>query len=182
MPRLGGGEHQRTRHGGDVPVAASTRGGRRPRRAHIGHHGVVANQVGEVVERLTLDVRAGSVGGQRQPVAAQWNKRAAPLQWRRRDQQSGAPVRQLGVLRLLASLAGGPELARYIEDELGSCSNTTRRPAIRCSRRCAPTWPATATSRGRPAALRSAGPSTTGWSASRICSGARWTTRTTVRH
>jgi purine catabolism regulator len=25
----------------------------------------------------------------------------------------------LGVLRLLASLAGGPELARYIEDELG---------------------------------------------------------------
>jgi purine catabolism regulator len=26
---------------------------------------------------------------------------------------------ELGVLRLLASLAGGPELARYIEDELG---------------------------------------------------------------
>jgi purine catabolism regulator len=26
----------------------------------------------------------------------------------------------LGVLRLLASLAGGPELARYIEDELGA--------------------------------------------------------------
>ena len=41
----------------------------------------------------------------------------------------------LGVLRLLASLAGGPELARYIEDELGALLKHDARPPTRCCRR-----------------------------------------------
>jgi purine catabolism regulator len=73
----------------------------------------------KVVERLTaLGVRAGIS----RPVSASQLSAAV-------EQASVAATRpdkavhrfdDLGVLRLLASLAGGPELARYIEDELGA--------------------------------------------------------------
>jgi PucR family transcriptional regulator, purine catabolism regulatory protein len=136
----------------------------------------------QVVERLTaLDVRAGIS----RPVSCplQWSRRAAPLRWRRHDptkRSTGSMTWACcGCWLRWPVVPSWPATSRTSSV---ACSNTTRRPAIRCSRRCAPTWPAMATSRKPPSSSTySAGPSTTGWSASRICSGARWTTRTTVR-
>jgi purine catabolism regulator len=75
-----------------------------------------------VVERLIgLDLRAGisrPVPASQLPTAVEQSRSAASVAQAR---PGNAIFRfdDLGVLRLLASLAGGPELARYIEDELG---------------------------------------------------------------
>jgi purine catabolism regulator len=76
----------------------------------------------QVVERLTaLDVRAGVS----RPVSANQLRTAIEQARSAASVAAARPVKAvhrfdgLGVLRLLASLAGGPELARYIEDELG---------------------------------------------------------------
>jgi purine catabolism regulator len=75
-----------------------------------------------VVERLaTLDVRAGisrPVGADQLVTAIEQARNAASVAAARPD-KGVHRFDDLGVLRLLASLAGGPELARYIEDELG---------------------------------------------------------------
>ena len=77
----------------------------------------------QVVERLTaLDVRAGisrPVSASQLPAAVEQARSAASVAATRPD-KAVHRFDDLGVLRLLASLAGGPELARYIEDELGS--------------------------------------------------------------
>ncbi len=76
----------------------------------------------QVVERLTeLDVRAGisrPVSASQLPAAVEQARSAASVALARPD-KAVHRFDDLGVLRLLASLAGGPELARYIEDELG---------------------------------------------------------------
>lgn len=76
----------------------------------------------QVVERLTaLDLRAGisrPVSASQLPAAVEQARSAASVAATRPD-QAVHRFDDLGVLRLLASLAGGPELARYIEDELG---------------------------------------------------------------
>jgi purine catabolism regulator len=75
-----------------------------------------------VVERLTaLGVRAGvsrPVDAGQLPTAVEQARSAASVAAARPD-NAVHRFDDLGVLRLLASLAGGPELARYIEDELG---------------------------------------------------------------
>jgi len=76
----------------------------------------------QVVERLTaLDVRAGlsrPVSASQLPTAVEQARSAASVA-AARPEKAVHRFDDLGVLRLLASLAGGPELARYIEDELG---------------------------------------------------------------
>lgn len=76
----------------------------------------------QVVERLTgLDVRAGlsrPVTAGQLPTAVEQARSAASVAVAR-PEKAVHRFDDLGVLRLLASLAGGPELARYIEDELG---------------------------------------------------------------
>jgi purine catabolism regulator len=76
----------------------------------------------QVVERLTaLEVRAGisrPVSANQLPTAVEQARSAASVALARPD-KAVHRFDDLGVLRLLASLAGGPELARYIEDELG---------------------------------------------------------------
>jgi purine catabolism regulator len=76
----------------------------------------------QVVERLTgLDVRAGisrPVSANQLPTAIEQARSAASVALAR-PEKAVHRFDDLGVLRLLASLAGGPELARYIEDELG---------------------------------------------------------------
>ena len=76
----------------------------------------------QVVERLTaLDVRAGlsrPVTAGQLPTAVEQARSAASVA-SARPEKAVHRFDDLGVLRLLASLAGGPELARYIEDELG---------------------------------------------------------------
>ncbi len=76
----------------------------------------------QVVERLTaLDVRAGisrPVSANQLPTAVEQARSAASVAVAR-PEKAVHRFDDLGVLRLLASLAGGPELARYIEDELG---------------------------------------------------------------
>lgn len=76
----------------------------------------------QVVERLTaLDVRAGisrPVSASQLSSAVEQSRSAASVAAARPD-KAVHRFDDLGVLRLLASLAGGPELARYIEDELG---------------------------------------------------------------
>lgn len=76
----------------------------------------------QVVERLTaLDVRAGisrPVSANQLPTAVEQARSAASVAMAR-PERAVHRFDDLGVLRLLASLAGGPELARYIEDELG---------------------------------------------------------------
>ena len=166
--------------------AAGARGGRRRRRAHPGHHGPVANQVGvQVVERLTaLDVRAGisrPVSASQLSAAVEQARSAASVAVTRPD-KAVHRFDDLGVLRLLASLAGGPELARYIEDELGALLKhdaTASNPLLATLR----TYLACDGNKSQAAQQLSsnAEPCTTGWSASRVCSGARWTTRTPVR-
>ncbi|MDV3129915.1 PucR family transcriptional regulator ligand-binding domain-containing protein [Mycobacterium sp. 21AC1] len=75
----------------------------------------------QVVERLTaLNVRAGisrPVSASQLSAAVEQARSAASVAAARPDKQVHR-FDDLGVLRLLASLAGGPELARYIEDEL----------------------------------------------------------------
>jgi purine catabolism regulator len=81
-----------------------------------------ANAEKKVVTKLgESGVRAGisrPVDASRLPVALQQAKSAASVAAAKPDK---AVLRfdDLGVLRLLASLAQGPELARYIEDEIG---------------------------------------------------------------
>jgi PucR family transcriptional regulator, purine catabolism regulatory protein len=76
----------------------------------------------QVVARLTdLKVRAGisrPVSASQLPAAVEQARSAASVALARPD-KAVHRFDDLGVLRLLASLAGGPELARYIEDELG---------------------------------------------------------------
>ncbi|BDY28441.1 MULTISPECIES: PucR family transcriptional regulator [Mycolicibacterium] len=76
----------------------------------------------QVVERLTAaNVRAGlsrPVTAGQLPTAVEQARSAASVAAARPD-KAVHRFDDLGVLRLLASLAGGPELARYIEDELG---------------------------------------------------------------
>jgi purine catabolism regulator len=76
----------------------------------------------QVVARLTdLDVRAGisrPVSAGQLPTAVEQARSAASVAMARPD-KAVHRFDDLGVLRLLASLAGGPELSRYIEDELG---------------------------------------------------------------
>jgi purine catabolism regulator len=76
----------------------------------------------QVVDKLTdIDVRAGvsrAVEALHLPTAVQQAKSAASVAAAKPD-KAVHRFDDLGVLRLLASLAGGPELARYIEDELG---------------------------------------------------------------
>jgi PucR family transcriptional regulator, purine catabolism regulatory protein len=76
----------------------------------------------QVVERLqALGVRAGisrPVGADQLPAALEQARSAASVAAARPD-NAVHRFDDLGVLRLLASLAGGPELSRYIEDELG---------------------------------------------------------------
>jgi purine catabolism regulator len=76
----------------------------------------------QVVARLTaLDVRAGisrPVSAGQLPAALEQARSAASVAMARPD-KAVHRFDDLGVLRLLASLAGGPELSRYIEDELG---------------------------------------------------------------
>jgi purine catabolism regulator len=76
----------------------------------------------QIVQRLTaLGVRAGisrTVNASQLPAAIEQARSAASVAAARPD-KSVHRFDDLGVLRLLASLAGGPELARYIEDELG---------------------------------------------------------------
>jgi purine catabolism regulator len=75
-----------------------------------------------LVDRLTaLGVRAGisrPVRANQLPTAVEQARSAASVAAARPD-KAVHRFDDLGVLRLLASLAGGPELARYIEDELG---------------------------------------------------------------
>ncbi|MDT5181741.1 MAG: PucR family transcriptional regulator, purine catabolism regulatory protein, partial [Mycobacterium sp.] len=76
----------------------------------------------QVVARLTdLNVRAGisrPVSPNQLPAAVEQARSAASVAMARPD-KAVHRFDDLGVLRLLASLAGGPELSRYIEDELG---------------------------------------------------------------
>jgi purine catabolism regulator len=76
----------------------------------------------QLVQRLqALDVRAGisrPVTSNQLPTAVEQARSAASVAAARPD-KAVHRFDDLGVLRLLASLAGGPELARYIEDELG---------------------------------------------------------------
>lgn len=76
----------------------------------------------QVVARLTdLNVRAGisrPVSPSQLPAAVEQARSAASVAMARPD-KAVHRFDDLGVLRLLASLAGGPELSRYIEDELG---------------------------------------------------------------
>lgn len=76
----------------------------------------------KVVDQLTtLNVRAGlsrPVSANQLPTAVEQARSAASVAATRPD-KGVHRFDDLGVLRLLASLAGGPELARYIEDELG---------------------------------------------------------------
>jgi purine catabolism regulator len=76
----------------------------------------------QVVARLTdLNVRAGisrPVSASQLPAAVEQARSAASVAMARPD-KAVHRFDDLGVLRLLASLAGGPELSRYIEDELG---------------------------------------------------------------
>ena len=76
----------------------------------------------QVIERLTaLDVRAGisrPVTANQLPAAVDQARSAASVAAARPD-RAVHRFDDLGVLRLLASLAGGPELTRYIEHELG---------------------------------------------------------------
>ena len=76
----------------------------------------------QVVDRLTaLDVRAGisrPVSANQLATAVEQARSAASVAVAR-PENAVHRFDDLGVLRLLASLAGGPELARYIEDELG---------------------------------------------------------------
>jgi purine catabolism regulator len=76
----------------------------------------------QLIEKLTaLDVRAGvsrTVNPSQLPAAVEQARSAASVAAARPD-RAVHRFDDLGVLRLLASLAGGPELARYIEDELG---------------------------------------------------------------
>jgi purine catabolism regulator len=77
----------------------------------------------QIVERLTgLGVRAGisrPVSAGQLRTAIEQARNAASVAAARPD-KAVHRFDDLGVLRLLASLAGGPELARYIEDELGA--------------------------------------------------------------
>jgi purine catabolism regulator len=81
------------------------------------------NSEKRVVEKLSaVDVRAGisrPVMADQLPTAVQQAKSAASVAAAKPD-SAVHRFDDLGVLRLLASLAGGPELARYIEDELGA--------------------------------------------------------------
>lgn len=76
----------------------------------------------QVVERLqALRMRAGvsrPVSADQLPAALDQARSAASVAAARPD-TAVYRFDELGVLRLLASLAGGPELTRYIEDELG---------------------------------------------------------------
>lgn len=76
----------------------------------------------KMVERLrALDVRVGvsrPVSPAQLPTAVEQARSAASVAAAKPDKEVHR-FDDLGVLRLLASLAGGPELARYIEDELG---------------------------------------------------------------
>ena len=76
----------------------------------------------QVVERLTaLGVRAGvsrPVSANQLSTAVEQGRSAASVAAAKPDKVVHR-FDDLGVLRLLASLAGGPELTRYIEDELG---------------------------------------------------------------
>lgn len=76
----------------------------------------------QVVQRLSaLNVRAGisrPVSANQLPTAVDQARSAASVA-AARPEKAVHRFDDLGVLRLLASLAGGPELARYIEDELG---------------------------------------------------------------
>lgn len=77
----------------------------------------------KVVERLrALEVRAGvsrPVTAGQLSTAVEQARSAASVAAAKPDREVHR-FDDLGVLRLLASLAGGPELARYIEDELGA--------------------------------------------------------------
>jgi purine catabolism regulator len=96
--------------------------------ADLGEHTLVIIGLSEnrsekhVIERLTaLDVRAGisrPVNASQLRAAVDQARSAASVAAARPD-KGVHRFDDLGVLRLLASLAGGPELARYIEDELG---------------------------------------------------------------
>ena len=76
----------------------------------------------QVVQRLSaLNVRAGisrPVSANQLSTAVDQARSAASVA-AARPEKAVHRFDDLGVLRLLASLAGGPELARYIEDELG---------------------------------------------------------------
>ena len=76
----------------------------------------------QLIEKLTgLNVRAGisrPVSASQLPAAVEQARSAASVAAARPD-RAVHRFDDLGVLRLLASLAGGPELTRYIEDELG---------------------------------------------------------------
>ena len=139
----------------------------------------------QVVERLTeLDVRAGisrPVSASQLPAAVEQARSAASVALARPD-KAVHRFDDLGVLRLLASLAGGPELARSSRTNWVLCSNTTPRPPIRSCRPCVRICPVTETSRKPPKHCSCNGERcTTDSSASRPCSGAHWTTRTTAR-
>ncbi|MFF2111809.1 PucR family transcriptional regulator [Rhodococcus koreensis] len=75
-----------------------------------------------LVEKLsTLRVRAGvsrQVAASQVPQAVEQARSAASVAAARNDERV-LRFDELGVLRLLVSLAQGPELARYVEDELG---------------------------------------------------------------
>jgi purine catabolism regulator len=81
-----------------------------------------ANSEKQLVERLqALGMRAGisrPVSADQLPAALEQGRSAASVAAARPD-NAVHRFDDLGVLRLLASLAGGPELSRYIEDELG---------------------------------------------------------------
>lgn len=76
----------------------------------------------QVIERLSaMNLRAGisrPVTADQLTTAIEQGRSAASVAAARPD-KAVHRFDDLGVLRLLASLAGGPELARYIEDELG---------------------------------------------------------------
>lgn len=77
----------------------------------------------KIVDRLrALDIRAGvsrPVSAGQLSTAVEQARSAASVAAAKPDKEVHR-FDDLGVLRLLASLAGGPELARYIEDELGA--------------------------------------------------------------
>ena len=90
----------------------------------------------QVVKRLTaLDVRAGisrPVSANQLSTAVEQARSAASVALAR-PEKAVHRFDDLGVLRLLASLAGGPELARYIEDELGPLLNHDAKATTSCS-------------------------------------------------
>lgn len=96
--------------------------------ADIGEHTLAvmglsrASSEKQVVKRLTaLDLRVGisrRVSASELPTAVEQARSAASVAATRAE-KAVHRFDDLGVLRLLASLAGGPELARYVEDELG---------------------------------------------------------------